>query len=422
MIDIKLIREKPEVVRKNLEKRKSDFPLDDLISLDKKWRELKKEIDRLRKERNEKSTQIAEMRKKGKDSKELQKAVKKINVEIKRKEKEYEELGKKRKHLWMQLPNLLHDSVPYGEDEKDNVEIKRWGEPKDFDFPVKNHIEILEALGLIDIERGAKVAGARFYYIKDDLVKLDYALINFALDHMRKKGYVAVEPPYMMNRRAYEGVTDLADFETVMYKIENDDLYLIATSEHPMAAMFMDEIIDPAELPIKLTGISPCFRREVGSHGKYSKGLFRMHQFNKVEQFIFCLPEDSWDFLEELQRNAEELYESLGIPYRVVNVCTGDIGTVAAKKYDIEGWFPSAGEYKEIGSNSNCTDYQARRLNIRFGKEGGEKGYVHTLNNTALATSRTMIAIIENNQNEDGSVDIPKVLWKYLDFKRLEKK
>jgi seryl-tRNA synthetase len=219
----------------------------------------------------------------------------------------------------------------------------------------------------------------------------------------------------MIKRKPYEGVTDLGDFESVMYKIENDDLYLIATSEHPMAAMFMDEVFEKKHLPVRLCGVSPCFRREVGSHGKYTKGLFRVHNFNKVEQFVFCLPEDSWKIHEEIQRNSEELYQRLGLHYRVVNICTGDIGSIAAKKYDIEVWMAD-GNFREVGSNSNCTDYQARRLNIKFREKEGAPiaGFVHTLNNTAIATSRTMIAILEQCQQKDGSVAVPEVLQPYM--------
>ncbi|MFH7882135.1 MAG: serine--tRNA ligase, partial [Candidatus Aenigmatarchaeota archaeon] len=310
---------------------------------------------------------------------------------------------------------ILHDSVPFGKDENDNVEIRRVGSPPKFNFKPKNHLEIALELGLVDQERAAKVAGAGFFYFKKELVLLDLAIQKFALDFMIKKGYIPVEPPFMINRKAYEGMIDPSDFEMVTYKIENEDLYLIATSEHPIGAMFMNEILNKKDLPLKFVGISPCFRKEIGTHGKYTKGFFRMHQFNKVEQFIFCLPEDSWNLHEELQRNCEELYQALGLHYRVVNVCTGDIGTVAAKKYDTEVWMVD-GKFREIGSNSNCTDYQARRLNIRFREKEGEKpkGFVHTLNSTALATSRTMLAILEHFQQEDGSVKIPKVLVPYM--------
>lgn len=250
---------------------------------------------------------------------------------------------------------------------------------------------------------------------------LDLAIMRLAIDFLVKKGFRLVEPPFMIKRKAYEGVTALEDFENVLYKVDGEDLYLIATSEHPMAAMLMDEVIEKKELPIKFVGVSPCFRREVGTHGKYTKGLFRMHQFNKVEQFIFCLPEDSWQFHEELQNNSEELYKALGLHYRVVNVCTGDIGVVAAKKYDTEVWMAD-GAFREIGSNSNCTDYQARRLNIRYREKEGQapRGFLHTLNNTALATSRTMMAILEQYQLADGSVEVPKVLRPYMnDLERI---
>ena len=274
--------------------------------------------------------------------------------------------------------------------------------------------ELLQAPG-----RGSQVlrlaSGSGFHYLRNELVLLDYALMRYAIDHLLSKGYTLIEPPYMIRRKPYEGVTDLKDFEDVMYKVEGEDLYLIATSEHSMASMFMDEVLNADDLPIKLVGVSPCFRREVGTHGKYTKGLFRMHQFNKVEQFIFSLPEQSWELHEELQRNCEELYQGLGLHYRVVNVCTGDIGVLAAKKYDVEVWMADR-EFREIGSNSNCTDYQARRLNIRYRMKEGQvpTGFVHTLNNTALATSRTMIAILEQYQREDGSVLVPEALRKYM--------
>jgi len=245
---------------------------------------------------------------------------------------------------------------------------------------------------------------------------LDMALMNFALEEMIKKGYTPIEPPFLMRRKPYEGVIALSDFENDLYKIDGEDLYLIATSEHPMAAMFMDEVLKAEDLPIKFVGISTNFRKEAGAHGRDTRGIFRTHQFNKVEQFVFCKPEDSWKIHEELLKNAEELVQKLGLPYRVVNVCTGDIGKVAAKKYDIEAWMPAQNAYREIISCSNCTDYQARRLNIRYREREGEppKGFVHTLNSTALATGRTIVAILENYQQEDGSVVVPEVLRKYM--------
>jgi seryl-tRNA synthetase len=244
---------------------------------------------------------------------------------------------------------------------------------------------------------------------------LDNAIQNYAVDLLIKRGYVFIVPPYMMRREPYEGVTDLAAFSDVLYKIDSEDLYMIATAEHPVGAMFINEVIEKKQLPIKMVGRSPCFRKEVGSHGKYTKGLFRTHQFHKVEQFIFCLPEQSWEYHEELQKNCEDLYQGLGLHYRVVNVCTGDIGDIAAKKYDTEVWMAD-GEFREIGSNSNCTDYQARRLNIKFREKEGlpPAGFVHTLNNTALATSRTLVAIVEQYQQADVTIKVPDVLIPYM--------
>ncbi len=418
MLDIKLIRENPELVRRNLERRHDPEKLallDQLIEADRRWRELTTRVNRLRRQRNEISTKISGVIRVGGDVSTLRKEAAKIPELIKKAEEERDRYEKQVRHALMRLPNLLHDSVPYGADDSENVEIRRWGEPPRFDFEPRSHAEVARALGIVDFERAAKVSGSGFYYLRNELVLLDYAIIRFAIDHLLAKGYTLIEPPYMIRRRPYEGVTDLADFESVMYKIEGEDLYLIATSEHAMAAMFMDEVLDADALPIKLVGVSPCFRREVGAHGKYTKGLFRVHQFNKVEQFIFSLPEQSWELHEELQRNCEELYQALGLHYRVMNVCTGDIGNIAAKKYDTEVWMAD-GVFREIGSNSNCTDYQARRLNIRYRLKEGQApaGFVHTLNNTALATSRTMLAILEQYQQEDGSVVVPEVLRKYM--------
>jgi seryl-tRNA synthetase len=426
MLDIKLIREHPEIVRNNLKKRKDEEKMklvDDLLKYDKKWRELIQEANQLRQKRNLITQEIADLKKKSKDAKQKMKEVKEIPDRIKKLEIQVDEYKKKADEILLSLPNILHESVPYGKDENDNVVIKVVGKPPKFDFKQKNHIEIVEDLGLLDSERAAKIAGHGFYYLKGDLALLDFAILNYTMNFMRKRGYLLIEPPFMMKRKPYLGVTDLEFFGDQLYKIDNEDLYLVATSEHPMAAMYMDEILLKDDLPIKLVGISPCFRKEVGAHGKYTKGLFRMHQFNKAEQFIFCLPQDSWKFHEELQKNSEDLYTSLGLHFRVVNVCTGDIGIIAAKKYDTEAWMAD-GQFREIGSNSNCTDYQARRLNIKYKDKEGQApaGFIHTLNNTALATSRVMIAILEQFQQKDGSVIIPKVLVPFMNcIERLEK-
>lgn len=418
MLDIKLIRENPDAVRENIARRCDPSKLELLnkvLEEDARWRELTTRINLLRRRRNEVSLEIGRLLKSGKDVSSLREEADKINQLIKEAEEERDSTEKLVREGLMRLPNLLHDSVPYGIDDSQNIEVKRWGLPPKFAFTPKSHAEIAEALGIIDFERAAKVSGSGFYYLRNEMVMLDYAIMLFAIDHLTSRGYTLIEPPYMIHRAPYEGVTDLADFEQVMYRIEGEDLYLIATSEHSMAAMFMNEVLNAEELPIKLVGVSPCFRKEIGAHGKYTKGLFRVHQFNKVEQFIFSLPEQSWALHEELQRNSEELYQKLGLHYRVMNVCTGDIGSIAAKRYDTEAWMAD-GVFREVGSNSNCTDYQARRLNIRYRLKEGQApvGFVHTLNNTALATSRTMLAIIEQYQQEDGTVLIPITLRKYM--------
>ena len=419
MLDIKLIRENPEMVKQNLVKR-GDMEklelLEKLIQYDKEWREKTTRLNELRRRRNELTTHIANIRKEGKDASTEIAEAKKIDNEITALEKDVDALRTQIRDILMVLPNLLHESVPVGKDENDNVPIRTWGEPPKFDFPVKDHIDLGLGLDIMDVERAGKIAGARFFYLKREGVLLDLALINFALNEMVKKGYVPIEPPFLMRRRPYEGVIALTDFEDTLYKIEGEDLYLIATSEHPMAAMYMNEVLNAEQLPIKFVGISTNFRKEAGAHGRDTRGIFRTHQFNKVEQFIFCKPEDSWKMHEELIQNAEELIQKLGLPYRVVNVCTGDIGTVAAKKYDLEVWMPAQNAYREAISCSNCTDYQARRLNIRYREKEGAppKGFVHTLNSTAIATGRTMVAILENYQQKDGSVIIPEALRPYM--------
>lgn len=427
MIDVRLIRENPEFVRENLRRRNDPEVLkllDEFIEYDKRWRLAQTRINELRRRRNKLSREIARMKKQDQDATRTLEEAEKIQEETGKLKVQVGEYRDKSIGILMRIPNLLHEAVPYGRDDTENVEIRRWAAPPKFDFEPKNHLEVALDLGLIDEERASKVAGTGFYYLREELALLDLAIQRFAIDFLRERGYILIEPPFMLRRKPYEGVTDLSDFETVMYKIENEDLYLIATSEHPLAAMFMNETLNRDDLPIKLTGISTNFRKEIGTHGKYTKGLFRVHQFNKVEQFIFCLAEQSWKLHEELQLNSEQLYQKLGLHYRVVNVCTGDIGIVPARKYDIEVWMVD-GRFREIGSNSNCTDYQARRLNVKFREGLGKppKGFVHTLNNTALATSRTMMAILEHFQQKDGSVIVPPVLRPYMNgIERLKAK
>jgi len=419
MLDIKLIRENREFVKNNLMKRgnpENSKMLDALVDLDREWRQNLTKLNDLRHERKIMTTEIATLKKAGKDAGSKVEKAKTLDSEITGIQAEVARAEEKTRDYLMRLPNLLHETVPVGKDENDNVQIRTWGVIPKFDFAAKNHIDLGLNLDIIDIERAGKVTGSRFFYLKREGVLLDMALMSFALEEITKKGYLPVEPPYLMRREPYEGVTALGDFEDVLYKIENEDLYLIATSEHPMAAMFMNEVLKEEDLPLKLAGISACFRKEAGAHGKDTRGMFRTHQFNKIEQFVFCKPEESWKLHEELLHNAEELIQKLGLPYRVVNVCTGDIGTVAAKKYDIEAWMPAQNAYREVVSCSNCTDYQARRLGIRYREKEGAppKGFLHTLNSTAVATGRTIVAILENFQQEDGTVVVPKVLRKYM--------
>ena len=419
MLDIKLIRENKDLVKKDLEKRKDKESLkllDELIKQDEKWRKVKYDVQKIIHEKNEASQEINKLKKAGKDAKAAIKKTKELAEKVAKETKKVEELKQKRDAVLMHLPNITHKSVPYGESEKDNKVIKEPGKKPSFKFDLKNHEQLAEELQIAEFDRATKISGAGFYFLQGDLALLNQALIRFAIDKMLKKGYSLAEVPAMMRRKPYEGVVDLADFENVMYKIENEDSYLIATSEHPLTAQFMDEILPPSCLPIRICGVSQCFRREIGSHGIDEKGLFRVHQFTKVEQIIICKPDQSWKFHEEMIKNAEEIFKDLGLPYRIVNICTSELGTVAAKKYDIEVWFPRTKEYKEVVSGSNCTDYQARRLNIKFGNQN-EKELVHTLNCTAVATARALQAILENFQNKDGSVSIPKVLQKYMNGK-----
>lgn len=419
MLDIKLIRENPELVRKNLMKRgvpENGKMLDALIDADRKWRRKLTKLNNLRHKRKMLTAEIGMLKKARKEAASKVEKAKILDSEIKNIQTEVSKIEEETHSCLMRIPNLLHETVPIGENENDNVLVRSWGAIPKLDFPVKNHIDLGLNLDIIDIERAGKVTGSRFFYLKREGVLLDVALMNFALEEIVKKNYLPVEPPYLMRREPYEGVTSLGDFEDVLYKIENEDLYLIATSEHPMAAMFMNEVLKEEDLPLKLAGISACFRKEAGAHGRDTRGIFRTHQFNKIEQFVFCKPEESWQLHEELLSNAEDLLQKLDLPYRVVNVCTGDIGTVASKKYDIEVWMPAQNEFREVVSCSNCTDYQARRLGIRYREKEGAppKAILHTLNSTAIATGRTIVAILENFQQEDGTVVIPKVLRKYM--------
>ncbi|MFL2493574.1 MAG: serine--tRNA ligase [Candidatus Thalassarchaeum sp.] len=416
MLDISMFREHSDVIRADHDRRgMSHEDIDEVIRLDEEWRKARYEVDQLRKSRNDAARGIAGAKKSG-DSE----AADKILAEVANIGSQIDELSElsdeylaKRDILRMSIPNILHDAVPIGEDDQKNTLHSMHGEKIELGFEPKNHNDLIEMNDWVDQARGAKVAGSRFYFLQGDLARLEMALQQYGADFLMQRGYTLVQPPLMMNREAYEGVTDLADFETVMYGIEPDKYYLIATSEHPLTAMRMDEIIEPSELPIKLVGVSACFRREVGAHGLSDRGIWRVHQFTKVEQIVISHPDDSWGHHEDLLTNAVDMWDSLGLHYRVVNICTGDMGTVAARKYDLEAWLPGAGQYKEVVSCSNCTDYQANRLRMRYRTSEGNEA-VHTLNSTAIATSRALVAIMEQNQTEDGRVSIPEILRPYM--------
>ena len=411
-----MFRELADVIRADHDRRGISHDLiDQVISLDKEWKDLRYKVDQIRRQRNEAAREIAAAKKAGNSQE-----VEKILSQVANLGTQIEELGtiadeteKKRDLIRMKIPNILHESVPIGNDEEGNTSHSMHGKMPEFRFQPRVHNDLIEENKWVDLGRAAKIAGSRFYYLKGDLARLELALQQFSVEFLVNRGYTLVQPPVMMNREAYEGVTDLSDFETVMYDIQPDGYYAIATSEHPLTAMFMDEVIEPSLLPIKMVGVSPCFRREVGAHGLSDKGIWRVHQFTKVEQIVICKPDESWDHHEDLLQNCIDLWDELGLYYRVVNICTGDMGTVAAKKYDLEAWLPGVESFKEVVSCSNCTDYQANRLRMRYRTSDGNSS-VHTLNSTAVATSRALVAIMEQYQEEDGRVRIPKKLLRWF--------
>jgi len=415
MLDPKIIRDEPGKIKKMLKERAVDFDFDKMLELDKKRRDLIKSTDDLRKKRNEMSIAIGKAKKSNEDASTLLSEMGEISKKLDELEKSQKSVESSYANLALSIPNMIHESVPIGPDELANVELRKWGSVPNFDFDVKGHEEIAEKLGLLDLQRAAKIAGARFYYLKGNLVRLAYAVTAFAFEFLTEKGYKLIQPPYMINRKSMQGAIIAEDFEDVIYKVEGDDLYLIGTSEHAIASMYSDEILDGKSLPDRFGSISPCFRKEAGAHGKDQKGIFRVHQFEKFEQFVFAKPEDSETEQEKMIGNAEEFYQKLGIPHRVILLSSGDMGKVSARTLDIEAWMPSQNAYREICSVSNCIDYQARRLKIRFrNKTNEETQYVHTLNGTLVAIERTLVAIIENFQINDGHIRVPEVLQKYL--------
>jgi seryl-tRNA synthetase len=397
-----------------LDKRNLKFPLNDLINLDKKRRELIASLQLERHKKNNIANIIAAKKRKNEDISTYIKQMEDTGKRIKLLEENISCNNSKFYSLIMLLPNYVHDSVPVGKDPTNNVIIRTLGTIKKFDYTIRNHIDIGENLNLIDTEKAAKISGSRFYFLKNDLVKLNHAIISFALDFISEKGYTLLQPPYMITKNAMEGAVILEDFKDVIYKIQDEDLFLIGTSEHAMAAMHMDQILEGSQLPIRYAGFSPCFRKEAGAHGKDMKGIFRVHHFDKVEQFVYSRPENSWQEHESMLNIAEEFYKKLGIPYRVVLLCSADLGKISSKTYDIEAWIPAQKNYREIVSCSNCIDYQARRLRIRFrDKSNEETKLVYTLNSTLVAVQRTIVAILENYQTTNG-VMIPEILQSYM--------
>ncbi len=417
MIDIELIRNRPDYVKERLSTRDKELPklVDKVLELDQRRREIIKKLDELRRERNELSKKIGTLKKEGKDTAEIQEKVKSIKIGIDKLEGELRKVEEELKNTLLWIPNLPHPSVPIGESEEDNVEIRRWGEPRSFNFEPKPHWEIGERLGILDFKRGAKLSGSRFTVLSGWGARLERALINFMLDLHLKKGYKEIFPPHLVKPEALIGTGQLPKFEEDLYKCERDNLYLIPTAEVPLTNLHREEILKEEELPIYYTAYTPCYRREAGAYGKDIRGIIRQHQFDKVELVKIVHPETSYDELEKLTKDAEEVLQLLELPYRVVELCTGDLGFSAAKTYDIEVWFPSQNKYREISSCSNCEDFQARRMNTRFkDSKTGKNRFVHTLNGSGLAVGRTLAAILENYQQEDGSVVIPKVLRDYV--------
>src|SRR3989344_2475018 len=422
MLDIKFVKSNQEVVKKNLKNRNQLEKInwvDEIIKNYDNSIKIKKELDELRHKRNAISEEINLLKKQGKDISQKIKEIKELPHKIKELEENYEHLQYEIKEKLSNLPNILDNSVPVGKDENDNKIKKVVGKIPKFKFSVKDHTDLALNLNVLDMDKAAKVAGARFYYLKNELVKLNQALINFALDFLKKKKFTLMQPPFLLRKAAISGAITFSTFEDTIYKIENEDSYLIGTAEHALNAFYMDEVINEEQLPIRLAGISPCFRKEAGAHGKDTKGIFRVHQFEKIEQFVFCTPKQAEKEFNFILKNLEEIYKALKLPYRLSLLCSADTGNVPAKTIDLEAWFPAQNFYRELASCSNCTDYQARRSNTKY-KTNNETEFVFTLNNTAIATERTIACILENNQQKDGSIKIPKVLQKYIGFKEIK--
>jgi seryl-tRNA synthetase len=416
MLDARFVRDNPEKVIKALRDRDYDpGVIEDFLKIEGQRRSLLLDVERYRQERNELSEKISGMKREGADVAAETEKAKSVSEAIKIKEETLKDLDERTKNFLLNIPNIPHESVPIGKDETENSEIRRWGEPRQFDFEPMNHWDIGEMLKIIDFDRASKIAGARFALMRGMGAKLERALMNFMLDLNTSKGYTEVFPPIIVNRESMIGTGQLPKFSQELFVISDPEFYLIPTAEVPVTNIHRNEILKEEDLPIYYTAYTPCFRREAGSYGKDVRGLIRQHQFNKVELVKFVRPEDSYDELESLTGDAEDILQKLGLPYRVVALCMGDLGFSASKTYDLEVWLPAQQRYREISSCSNFTDYQARRANIRFRREG-KKGteFVHTLNGSGLAIGRTLIAILENYQQRDGSVVIPEKLRPYM--------
>ncbi len=416
MIDIKLIRENPELVKENIRKKfqNEKLPLvDKARKLDEEWRKIKHQEDSLRSERNRISKKINELKKAGKNAEKEMKKAKEIPEKIEKLESKRKKIEDEIRKAMYRIPNIIHESVPIGRDESENVEVKRIGKPAAPKYEIFNHAELAERLGGVDFDTARKVSGKGFYYLKGELALLSAAMINFAKDYMVKKGFEYIEPPLMIRKRVVEGVMSFEEIENMMYKIEDEDLYLIGTSEHSLIGMFINRTLNGKELPYRLTGFSPCFRKEIGAHGIEEKGFYRVHQFNKQEMVVVCNPEESYKWYDKMLKCTIDVFTTLNIPVRVLECCSGDLADLKAKSCDVEAWSPRQKKYFEVGSLTNMEEAQARRLNIKV--EGrGQRYFAHTLNNTVIATPRALIALMENNQQKDGSIEIPKALIPYM--------
>lgn len=423
MLEMRFVRENIELVKENLKKRNSDYNVDELLSFDVKRRELLQEVEVLKKERNDSSALIGKYKKEGTDTTELMDRMQKISGQIKDFDEQLSEIDKKQEYMLLTIPNMLHNSTPTGSGEEDNIEIKKWGEPKKFTFTPKSHDELGVDLGILDFERGSKLGGSRFTVYKGGAAKLERALINFMLDtHTSEHGYEEILTPQLVKKEMMIGTGQLPKFSDDAYKIEGEEMYLIPTAEVTLTNLHNGEILQEEELPKYYCGFTACFRKEAGSHGKDVKGLIRQHQFNKVEMVKVVKPENSYDELEKMVGNAEKILQKLELPYRLLSLCSGDIGFGAAKTYDLEVWVPSQDKYREISSCSNTEDFQARRAMIKYrSKDDGKSYYVHTLNGSGLAIGRTLLAIMENYQQEDGSIKVPSVLVPYIGKEVIEK-